>query len=98
MAPGYHSAVTSACLTDAQLARLRDSAPGAAPPELARHLSGCERCQSRALCGAERPTGTKREPPKLPSLKRSLLLLALVVLALAAFFWSLGRLTGRGLQ
>ena len=90
--------MTSACLTDAQLARLRDSAPGAAPPELARHLSGCERCQSRALFGAERPTGTKREPPKLPSLKRSLLLLALVVFAMAAFFWSLARLTGRGVQ
>jgi hypothetical protein len=98
VAPGYHAAVTSACLTDAQLARLRDSAPGAAPPELAQHLSGCERCQARALFGAERPAGQRREPPKLPSLKRSLLLLALVLLALSAFFWTLGRLIGRGIQ
>jgi hypothetical protein len=90
--------VTSACLTDAQLARLRDSAPGEAPAELARHLATCERCQARALFGAERPAGHKREPPKLPSLKRSLLLLGLVVLAMAAFFWSLARLTGRGIQ
>ena len=48
------------------------------------------------LFGAERPAGRKREAPKMPSLKRSLLLMALVVLAMAAFFWSLGRLTGRG--
>jgi hypothetical protein len=89
--------VTLAHLTDAQLGRLRDGAPGTAPPELAQHLAGCEHCQSRALFGAERPAGAKREPPKLPSLKRSLLLLALVVLAMAAFFWSLGRLTGRGI-
>jgi hypothetical protein len=89
--------VPFAHLTDAQLAQLRDAAPGAAPPELAQHLSSCESCQSRALFGAERPAGQKREPPRLPSLKRSLLLLALVLLALAAFFWSLGRLTGRGI-
>lgn len=88
--------MTSACLTDAQLARLRDSAPGEAPAELAQHLATCERCQSRALFGAARPAGGKREAPKMPSLKRSLLLMALLVLAMAAFFWSLGRLTGRG--
>jgi hypothetical protein len=85
-------------LTDAELAQLRDAAPGAAAAELAQHLASCERCQSRALFGTERPTGAKREAPKMPSLKRSLLLLALVVLAMAAFFWSLGRLTGRGIQ
>jgi hypothetical protein len=85
-------------LTDAELAQLRDAAPGTAAAALAQHLASCERCQSRALFGAERPTGAKREPPKLPSLKRSLLLLALVLLAMAAFFWSLGRLTGRGIQ
>ena len=90
--------MTFAHLTDAQLARVRDSAPGEAPPELAQHLSSCERCQSRALFGDERPAGQKREPPKLPSLKRSLLLVALVLLAMAAFFWSLGRLTGSGIR
>jgi len=88
--------VASECLTDEQLATLRDSAPGAAPPELAKHLASCESCQSRALFGVKRPSGVKREPPKLPSLGRALLLLALVVLAMAAFFWSLGRLTGSG--
>ena len=84
------------CLTDAQLALLRDSPPGSAPEELAQHLAGCERCQSRALFGSARPQGARREAPKLPSFRRSLLLLALVILAMAAFFWSLGRLTGRG--
>jgi hypothetical protein len=85
-------------LTDSELARVRDGAPGEAPPELAQHLASCEHCQARALFGAERPTGRRREPPKMPSLKRSLLLLALVVFAMAAFFWSLARLTGRGVQ
>ena len=88
--------MASECLTDAELARLRESPPGAAPPELALHLAGCERCQARALFGAPRNPGVKREPPVLPSLRRTLLLLALVILAMAAFYWSLGRLTGRG--
>jgi hypothetical protein len=90
--------VASECLTDAELARLRESPPGTAPSELAQHLAGCERCQSRALFGTARDPGVKREPPALPSLRRTLLLLALAILALAAFFWSLGRLTGRGVQ
>ncbi len=90
--------VARECLTDAQLARLRDSPPGEAPQELARHLAACERCQSRALFGSARPAGAKREPPRMPSLRRSLLLLAFVLLAMAAFFWSLGQLTGRGAQ
>ena len=85
-------------LTDEQLAGLRDSAPGTAAPELAQHLASCESCQSRALFGAPRSPGTKREPPRLPSPGRALLLLALVALALAAFLWSLGRLAGSGAQ
>jgi hypothetical protein len=83
------------CLTEQQITELQASAPGAVPGALAAHLASCERCQSRALFGAARRTGLKREPPKLPSLGRALLLLGLVVLAMAAFFWSLGQLTGR---
>ena len=94
----YHSRVAPECLTDEQLATLRDGAPGSVPPELARHLAGCESCQSRALFGANRRAGPKREAPKLPSIGRTLLLLALVLLAMAAFFWSLSRLTGSGAQ
>jgi len=82
------------CLTDAEIASLRDVPPGAAPGELAQHLAGCERCQARALFGAVRSPGKQREPPALPSLGRALVLLAMVILAIAAFFWTLARLTG----
>jgi hypothetical protein len=82
------------CLTDAEIASLRDVPPGAAPGELARHLAGCQRCQARALFGAARSPGKKREPPPLPSLGRALALLAMVILAIAALFWTLARLTG----
>ena len=83
------------CLTDAQLAELQAAAPGKAPEALARHLATCERCQARALFGADRPAGTKKAPPQFPSLRRALFLGALVLLAMAAFFWSLAKLTGR---
>jgi hypothetical protein len=87
--------MASECLTDDEIAALRDAAPGAAPAELAQHLAGCERCQSRALFGGVRRPGVTREPPRLPSLGRALLLLAIVILAMAAFFWTLARLAGR---
>jgi hypothetical protein len=86
--------LASECLTDDQIASLRDLAPGSAPGELARHLAECERCQSRALFGAVRQTGGKRPPPPLPSLGRALALLAMVILAMAAFFWTLQRMAG----
>lgn len=86
--------MASECLSDEQIAALRDATPGAVADEQAQHLASCERCQSRALLGAPRRLGVKREPPKLPSLGRALLLLALLVLAMAAFFWTLGRLVG----
>jgi len=86
--------VPSDCLSDDQLAALREAAPGAVATEQAQHLAGCERCQSRALFGAPRRPGLKREPPRLPSLGRALLLLAILVLAMVAFFWTLGRLVG----
>ena len=81
------------CLTDDQIASLQESPPGAASPELAQHLAGCERCQSRALFGAVRSPGKRREPPQLPSLGRALALLAIVILAIAAFFWTLAKLS-----
>lgn len=86
--------MASECLTDDQIASLRDVAPGSAPGELAQHLAECERCQSRALFGAVRKTGVRREPPPLPSLGRALALLAMVILAMAAFFWTLRRIGG----
>jgi len=86
--------VATECLTDDQVASLGEGAPGEAAPELAQHLAGCERCQSRALFGGVRRTGMRREPHSLPSLGRALALLAIVVLAMAAFFWTLARLAG----
>ncbi|HYN05577.1 MAG TPA: hypothetical protein VE359_24235 [Vicinamibacteria bacterium] len=84
------------CLTDAQLAQLQAAVPGRAPEASARHLASCGRCQARALFGAERvgggPKKARREPP---SLGRALLLAAVVLAAMGAFFWTLLRLTGR---
>jgi hypothetical protein len=85
----------SGCLTDEQLAELRAAAPGKAPEALARHLATCERCQARALFGAERPAVKKKAVPELPSLKKALVLGALVIVAMAVFFWSLAKLSGR---
>jgi hypothetical protein len=86
---------TGACLTDAQISELQGAAPGQAPEALARHLAACERCQARALFGAERPAGRKKPMPEMPSLKRALLLAGLVLAAVVFFFWSLAKLTGR---
>jgi len=86
--------LASECLTDAEIASLHDLPPGSAPGELAQHLAGCERCQSRALFGAVRKTGLKREPAPVPSLGRALAILGMAILAMAAFFWTLARLTG----
>jgi len=84
------------CLTDAQLAELREAAPGRAPEPLARHLASCSRCQARALFGAERVAGRSRKPPpEPPSVGRVILLVGLVVAAVAAFFWTLLKLAGR---
>jgi hypothetical protein len=83
------------CLTDAQLHEVREAVPGQAPEALARHLAACERCQARALFGAERPARRKTAMPQMPTLKRALLLGALVLFAVAFFFWSLAKLTGR---
>jgi len=85
----------SGCLSDAQLAELQAAAPGKAPEALARHLATCERCQARALFGAERPAGTKRPVPEFPSVRRAIFLGGLVLVAMAAFFWSLAKLSGR---
>ena len=83
------------CLTDAQLSELQRGAPGQVPEALARHLAACERCQARALFGAGRPAGRKRPIPEPPSLGRAVFLAALVLVAMAAFLWSLAKLSGR---
>ena len=82
------------CLTDAELAGVMSASPGAVPEEHARHLAACARCQQRALFGAERRPGARRREAKPPSLRRTLLLAALALAAVALFFWSFGQLTG----
>jgi hypothetical protein len=89
------SAPPPGCLTHAQLAELQNAAPGQAPEALARHLATCERCQARALFGAQRAAGKKKPVPEFPSVRRAVFLGALVLIAMAAFFWSLAKLTGR---
>jgi hypothetical protein len=84
------------CLTDVQLTELQAAAPGRAPEALARHLASCDRCQARALFGAERVAGGPRKaPPEPPSVGRALLLAGLVLAAMGAFLWTLLRLAGR---
>lgn len=91
---GRNTSVRSECPSDDEIAVLRDAVPGEADPRLAEHLAGCERCQSRALFGAVRRAGAVREPTPLPSLGRTLVLLAIVLLAMAAFLWTLRKLAG----
>jgi len=84
------------CLTDAQLGQLQSAVPGRAPETLARHLASCERCQARALFGAEHVVGRPRKAPREPpSVGRALLLAGLVLAAMGAFFWTLLKLTRR---
>jgi len=84
------------CLTDAQLTELQAAAPGRAPEALARHLASCDRCQARALFGAERVVGGPRKaPPEPPSVGRAVLLAGLVLAAMGAFLWTLLKLAGR---
>jgi len=86
------------CLSDSQLAQLRAAAPGRAPEALAHHLASCDRCQARALFGAERVVGGPRKaPPQPPSVGRALLIAGVVLAAMGAFFWTLLKLTG-GIQ
>jgi hypothetical protein len=84
------------CLTDAQLSELQAAAPGRAPEALARHLASCDRCQARALFGSERAArGPRKALPEPPSVGRVLLLAALVLAVMGAFFWTLLKLGGR---
>ena len=79
----------SRCLTDAEIAALQNAVPGRAPEALARHLASCERCQARALFGAERRPGARKPLAAPPSLGRAFFYAVLVIGAIAAFFWTL---------
>jgi len=83
-----------ACLSDAEIATFQAAVPGRAPEALARHLASCERCQARALFGADRRSGTRKPAPEPPSFGRAVFYSALVLGAMAAFFWTLRMLLG----
>jgi hypothetical protein len=82
------------CLTPEQLAALRDAEPGQAPEDLARHLAGCAACQERLLQdGQPRARRGFRGAVRPPGLRRAFLMLGAVLLAMAAFFYTLSRLS-----
>lgn len=74
------------CLTEAGFLALESAPVGKAPPELASHLAGCDRCQQRMLLRGE-PRGPKRERPPLGRglLIAGVLLLVLLGALVAAF-------------
>jgi hypothetical protein len=83
------------CLTDAGIASLRAAEPGRARPELSAHLASCARCQQRILA-LDAPAHRKAGPPaKAPTLGRTLLLMALVLVAVVVALASMRYLVGR---
>lgn len=94
--PNTPAGVGPDCLSDQEIATLRDAAPGTLPEAVARHLAGCPRCQQRMLFGTEpRRPRRKRDIPELPSLGRALLLLLIVLAAFGGLLFSLHRLWPR---
>ena len=85
---------SSQCLTDDEVALVGRVDPSDLPEPLALHLANCPRCQERALFGSEPRPRKNGSTPALPSVGRALGLLALLVLAMLAFFFTLGRLVG----
>jgi hypothetical protein len=85
----------SECLTDDEVTEVRTADPGDVPERLARHLAACTRCQERALFGTE-PRRRRRGPgsPTLPTPMRALILLAVMIVMMTAFFYTLNQLVG----
>jgi hypothetical protein len=84
------------CLTDAGLAALADAAPGAAPAELAQHVTACARCQDRWLRSASPEPRRKHLTPEEASRRRwgmTAITLAMLLFALVALVATMGYLT-----
>lgn len=93
---GNPSVSAGRCLSDEQIDAVRGALPGEAPEDLARHLAACPRCQERALFGSEpRRRRFGRGQPEWPSPGRALILIALLVVAMAAFFVTLRLIAAR---
>lgn len=69
------------CLTAEGLRLLEAAEPGQAPPELARHLAACPRCQRRALDTLRRGRPVRRRPDVVRTLLVVLAASGLLVLA-----------------
>ncbi len=82
------------CLGDDEIAVVRAAPPGQVPEPLARHLASCERCQRRALAGGSLAEREREERPKRqpPSLRRTLVLVGFILVALALFVYSVQKL------
>jgi hypothetical protein len=82
------------CLTAAEVETLRLAPPGGAPPELARHLASCARCQERALAGESLRSGGENPPRTPPQPGRTLVMLLLLLfgafVALYSIRWAVG--------
>ena len=85
----------SGCLTSVEMTRLQQASPGDVPEELARHLAVCQVCQERALFGSE-PRRRRRGSTGLnmPTPVRAFVLLAVMLVMIIAFFFTLARLVG----
>ena len=84
------------CLTDAGLVALADASPGAAPPELAQHVSACARCQDRWLRTASPEPRRKQLTPEEASRRRwgmTAITLGMLLFALVALVVTMGYLT-----
>jgi len=70
------------CLNAEGMAVLQRAAPGAAPPELASHLSSCARCQQRLLSTESGARPAARERREASSPWRNLVVLGVALLLL----------------
>jgi hypothetical protein len=73
------------CLSEAGLDALEAATAGQAPPELASHLAGCQRCQDRMLARARTAGGATTRQLVL----RTSVVLAVILAALAALMATL---------
>lgn len=84
------------CLTHAGLAALADAAPGAAPAELAQHVTTCARCQELWLRSSSPEPRKPRLTPEEASRRRwgmTAITLGMLLFALVALVATMGYLT-----
>lgn len=94
----HTAAAKQDCLTDDEVDRVVEIAPGDVPRDVALHLTQCSRCQERVLFGSEPRPRRRREATVLPTPARALVLLGILLLVVLAFFFTLERLVGQPAQ